>query len=29
MGALTALTLRALLPALSRLGFNAEEKRKM
>jgi heptaprenyl diphosphate synthase len=29
MGALTALTLRALLPALSRLGFNVDEKRKM
>jgi heptaprenyl diphosphate synthase len=28
MGALTALTLRALLPALSRLGYSTEEKRK-
>ncbi len=28
MGALTALTLRALLPALARLGFNTREKRR-
>ena len=28
MGALTSITLRALLPALGKMGFSTQEKRK-